>query len=130
VVGGWRGDWHIKGPHEKRFFVTETGDIGQSSVTIAAGDEIWMLGDSWVLFTLRQVSKDQYTLQGAAYLDSVYEGSSDNREIRGTGTKYPRSFMGSVDRMCKAVKEGEYESTPFFELYGLNPERTQKVNIG
>jgi hypothetical protein len=87
-----------------------------------------MLGDSWVLLTLRHADRCQYSLQGEVYLDSLYEGSSANPHIRGTGTNYPRGIMG-INIAAEAIKEKEQAPSPFFELYNLNPSEIRTVQL-
>jgi hypothetical protein len=89
---------------------------------------VWLLGDSWVLYALRPAGKGQYLSQGEAYLDSIYEGSSADPDLHGTGKKYIRRTTGGATLLVESLKGGGMRS-PFLELYDLNPDKIQTVEL-
>jgi hypothetical protein len=128
-ICGWGADWIINTLSKKRFYVTETGDIGNGLETIAAGDEIFIVGDSWMPSILRRTENDLFAYHGETYLDSVFEGSPANTQVRGTATKFPRGLIDGLNAILAALKKKEHEISPFFALYDLNPHLMETIQL-
>ena len=103
--------------------------IGQGSDNIAVGDEVYMLGDSWTPFALRAEENGFFTLHGETYLDSVFQGSSMNSQIRGTDIPFPRGVIVGLDAILAGSKKKEYAISPFLKLYEGNAQLIERVKL-